>query len=210
MTQNSTEIIKLFKSRINILELQKKRGFNTESYEGFNLSEVNTMNSLEQIDMLLSGINDDRKVYIKYQFRKKLTLSIINEIIDDLFIIDEILDKKKDDLIIIIKDEPNDSLIKNLKTIWENQNIFITVFCYDRLQFNILNHNLVPEHKVLNNEEKKAIEKKYNITDDLQFPDISRFSPPACAIGLRPGQLCEITRNSKTSITSKFYRICTS
>tara|TARA_Y100000389_G_C17381734_1_gene474742 strand:+ start:502 stop:894 length:393 start_codon:yes stop_codon:yes gene_type:complete len=128
--------------------------------------------------------------------------------IDDLFIIDNILDKNTDDLIIIVKDEPNESLIKNLKTIWENQGIFIIVFCYDRLQFNILNHSLVPKHKVLNNEDKIKIMNKYNITDNSMFPDISRFSPPASAIGLRPGQLCEITRNSKTSINAKFYRIC--
>lgn len=208
MTQNSTEVIKLFKSRNNILELQKYRGFNTELYEGTNLSEVNTMVSTEQMDILLEDNNSEKKVYIKYQIKKKLTVSNINEIIDDLFIIDNILDKNTDDLIIIVKDEPNESLIKNLKTIWENQGIFIIVFCYDRLQFNILNHSLVPKHRVLNNEEKIEIKNKYNITDDSMIPDISRFSPPASAIGLRPGQLCEITRNSKTSINAKFYRIC--
>lgn len=208
MTQNSTEVIKLFKSRNNILELQKYRGFNTELYEGTNLSEVNTMVSTEQMDILLEDNNSEKKVYIKYQIKKKLTVSNINEIIDDLFIIDNILDKNTDDLIIIVKDEPNESLIKNLKTIWENQGIFIIVFCYDRLQFNILNHSLVPKHRVLNNEEKIEIKNKYNITDDNMIPDISRFSPPASAIGLRPGQLCEITRNSKTSINAKFYRIC--
>ena len=208
MAQNSTEVIKLFKSRNNILELQKYRGFNTELYEGTNLSEVNTMVSTEQMDILLEHNNSEKKVYIKYQIKKKPTISNINEIIDDLFIIDNILDKKTDDLIIIVKDEPNESLIKNLKTIWENQGILIIVFCYDRLQFNILNHSLVPKHRVLNNEEKIEIINKYNITSDSMFPDISRFSPPACAIGLRPGQLCEITRNSKTSINAKFYRIC--
>ena len=57
MTQTSNEVIKLFKSRINILELQKTRGFNTEPYDGFNLSEVNTMHSSDQMDMLLDNEN---------------------------------------------------------------------------------------------------------------------------------------------------------
>ena len=51
--------------------------------------------------------------------------------------------------------------------------------------------------------------KRYNITDKVQFPNISRFDPVARAIGLRPGQVCGITRPSKTSIESNYYRICT-
>ena len=49
---------------------------------------------------------------------------------------------------------------------------------------------------------------RYNITDKVQFPDISRFDPVAQVIGLRPGQVCEITRASKTAIESKYYRVC--
>ena len=55
---------------------------------------------------------------------------------------------------------------------------------------------------------KNDIMKKYNINKDREFPEISRFDPVATAIGVRPGQLCEITRSSETSITSKYYRIC--
>jgi DNA-directed RNA polymerase subunit H (RpoH/RPB5) len=57
-----------------------------------------------------------------------------------------------------------------------------------RLQFNILDHVLVPEHRVLNNEEVDQIKLKYNIKDDSQFPDISRFDPVAQIIGIRPGE----------------------
>jgi DNA-directed RNA polymerase subunit H (RpoH/RPB5) len=49
---------------------------------------------------------------------------------------------------------------------------------------------------------------KYNITEKSQFPDISRFDPVARAIGIRPGQVCNIIRPSKTSITTNYYRIC--
>ena len=43
---------------------------------------------------------------------------------------------------------------------------------------------------------------------DSQFPDISRFDPVAQAIGIRPGQVCEIIRPSKTAISAPYYRIC--
>ena len=66
---------------------------------------------------------------------------------------------------------------------------------------------MVPNHRILNDEEKEDIIKKYNIIDD-NIPEISRYDPVAQVIGLRPMQYCEILRSSKTSITSLFYRIC--
>lgn len=49
---------------------------------------------------------------------------------------------------------------------------------------------------------------EYNIISDYEFPEISRFDPAALAIGIRPSQVCEIIRNSPTSISSKTWRIC--
>ena len=45
--------------------------------------------------------------------------------------------------------------------------------------------------------------------NDTQFPEISRFDPVAQAIGIRPGEVCEILRPSPVSIVAKYYRICT-
>jgi DNA-directed RNA polymerase subunit H (RpoH/RPB5) len=56
--------------------------------------------------------------------------------------------------------------------------------------------------------EVKQVMTKYNITDKVQFPDISRFDPVARVIGLRPGQVCNITRASKTAIETNYYRVC--
>ena len=58
--------------------------------------------------------------------------------------------------------------------------------------------------------------KKYNIdadyevieANDKKLPEISRFDPMSISIGLKPGELCEITRPSKTSITTNYYRKC--
>jgi len=74
--------------------------------------------------------------------------------------------------------------------------------------YNVLKHEDVPDHTVLSMEDKEKIKKKYYITNDSQFPEISRFDPVAQAIGLRPNEVVEITRPSPTSITSKYYRLC--
>jgi DNA-directed RNA polymerase subunit H (RpoH/RPB5) len=99
-------------------------------------------------------------------------------------------------------------LTNELKHIWESDGIFIVIESIKRLQFNILKHTLVPEHRILNNNEVTEIMKKYNITDKAQFPDISRFDPVARVIGLRPGEVCHIIRPSKTAIEANYYRVC--
>jgi DNA-directed RNA polymerase subunit H len=127
--------------------------------------------------------------------------------IDDLFHLEEIL-QKEDTLFIIIKDEINETLTNELKHIWESDGIFIVIESIKRLQFNILKHSLVPEHRVMSDDEVTLIMQKYNITNKVQFPDISRFDPVARVIGLRPGTVCHIIRPSKTAIEANYYRVC--
>jgi DNA-directed RNA polymerase subunit H (RpoH/RPB5) len=127
--------------------------------------------------------------------------------IDDLFNLEEIL-KKNDTLFIIIKDQINETLTNELKHIWETDGIFIVIENIKRLQFNILEHELQPKFDIVPESEVVNIMKKYNITDKIQFPDISRFDPVARAIGIRPGQLCHIVRSIKTAIKADYYRIC--
>jgi len=214
-SQNSSVLIShIFNSRKVLLELMEKQGYNTNDYANFSINEVNSMKQNNQLDMLLETKDDNvttenpkKKIYIRYYLSVRPAAKNIQEMIDDLFILTETL-KKTDTLFIIIKDEPNETLINELKHIWESEGVFIIVESIKRLQFNILDHVLVPPHRVVNESEVLEVMKKYNITNRWQFPDISRFDPVARVIGLRPGQLCHITRPSKTAIEANYYRIC--
>ena len=208
MTQ-SGEIVSIYKSRAIILELLRAQAYNTEDYDDFSVTEVNSLVKNKQLDMLLTKDSGDKKTYIKYHLAKTLRPNHIYEYIEDLFNLEEVL-TKKDDILIIMKDEPNETLIKLLKNIWQQEGIFIIIFNIKRLQFNPLNHVLVPPHSILSEEDDIAIRKRYNIMHDDQLPAISRFSPIAQAIGIRPGKICKIVRPSKTAITTNFYRICSS
>jgi DNA-directed RNA polymerase subunit H len=213
-SQNSSAIIStVYTSRNIILDLMGKQGYNIEDYGNFSVNEVNSMKQNNQLDMLLEKKEENpvtkrkNKIYIRYYLGKTIRPSNLQEMIDDLFNLEEIL-KKDDTLFIIIKDEINETLTNELKHIWESDGIFIVIENIKRLQFNILDHDLVPEHTIVPESEVVNIMKKYNITDKIQFPDISRFDPVARAIGLRPGQLCHIVRPSKTAIRADYYRIC--
>ena len=203
----------VYKSRSILLEQMRVQGFDVNDYSGFSVNEVNTMKVNNQLDMILEKTTEDvdmkrkPKIYIRYYLAKTLRPQNLQEMIDDLFNIEEVL-SKQDTLFIVVKDEVNETLINTLKHIWEQDKIFIVIQNLKRLQFNILKHVLVPPHRVLSSAEVIAIKGRYNVMDDNQFPDISRFDPVAHAIGIRPGQVCEIIRPSKTAISAPYYRIC--
>ena len=205
----SGQIIEIYNSRKHIIDLLEAQKYDVSQYKDFSINDVNTLFATIQMDMLLRKIGgDDKKVYVKYHLAKSLRPVNIYEYIEDLFTLEEVL-TKKDDLIVIMKDEPNDTIRKTLTNIWEQDGFFVNVINIKRLQYNIMHHQLVSKHSVLSPEEATEVKRKYNIMDDSQIPDISRFSPVSQVIGLRPGDTCHIVRPSKTSIQADFYRICT-
>jgi len=214
-TQNTSSLVSsVYKSRKNLLDLMRKQGYNVAEYDNFSINEVNAMFQNKQLDMLLEkSIESDnpnssqRRVYIRYYLAKTLRPQNIQEMIDDLFNLEEVL-TKEDTLMIVVKDDMNETIMNLLKHIWEQDGILIVIQSIKRLQYNILEHALVPSHRVLTPDEVQVIKNKYNIMDDTQFPDISRFDPVAQVIGIRPGQVCEIIRPSKTAIQGYYYRIC--
>lgn len=206
MSENCSQTINvLFKSRKNLLELLKTQEYDTDKHTINNINEINQMFVNNQLDILLE--NKTKKTYVKYHLGKTLRRENINDYIDDLFNLEQIL-TKNDTLIIVIKMEPNDTLIKCVNQIWEEDGVFIILFNIDRLQYNILEHEYVPKHIVIDEEEVKLIKEKYNIMKDDQLPKISRFDPVAMAIGIRPKEICKIIRPSKTAIETNYYRIC--
>jgi len=225
-SQNTSSLISMvYKSRTVLLNLMKKQDYITSEYEGFSVNEINTMKTNNQLDMILEKPNvqtndkqvtgemyeDDStprtKIYIKYYLSKSLRPNNLQEMIDDLFSVEEVL-TKEDTLLVVVKEQVNETLINYLKHIWESEKIFIVLQPLQRLQFNILEHVYVPLHQVLSESEKINIKNKYNIMNDNEFPELSRFDPVAQSIGIRPGQVCKITRPSKTAIEAPYYRIC--
>ena len=206
MASTSGTLQSIYKSRTVLLNLLSEQGYNTEDYSDFTINELSVLFQNKQLDMLLENENNT-KLYIKYHLGKSVRPANVNEYVEDLFDLEEIL-KKDDGLLIVVKDEPNDTLTTLVKQIWNTSKRYVSLIHIARLQFNILEHELVPKHERITQEEKESIYKLYNINSDEQVPEISRFDPVALAICLRPGELCKITRQSKTSILSNFYRLC--
>jgi DNA-directed RNA polymerase subunit H (RpoH/RPB5) len=204
---NSQTISKIFTSRKIILDLAKERGFNIDDYENFTIHEIQILKENKQLDMLLTNNDTGQKIYYKYHLVTKLRGPHVQDYVEDLYQVEEIL-SEEDDLVIVTKDEPNVALKNLLKMEFTKNNYYVNVYNFHNYLFNILKNNLVPHHEILTETKKKELALEYNIVKESQWPEISRFDPPAMAIGLRPGQVTEITRKSPTSLDTKYYRLC--
>ena len=114
-TTSSTRIISLYKSRNTILELLEEQGYIVDDYLGFSINEIDAMYTNTQLDMLIPHSDKIRNVYVKYfisskQNMKQIRPAYLDEIIEDLYTIENVL-TKNDTLIIIIDDEPNETII---------------------------------------------------------------------------------------------------
>ena len=200
-------VVQAFKARTVLLELLQARGYDTAPYEGGTLPEAHAMLQAKQMDMLLKNPATKKKAYVKFNLSKALRSANIYDWVEDLYHLEGTL-RPSDELIVVAKDAPNESIRKVLRELWGRGKTYLTVLGAAHLQFNITKHVLVPPHRVLSEEEAKTVAERYRVTTPSQVPDISRFSPVAAAIGLRPGEWCEIKRKSRTAILTNFYRIC--
>ena len=208
MTSNNI-IHRISKSRETILDILKKyQDHNVDDYKEFSLHEIDAMYTNDQLDMLISHNTNNTKTYVKYVLSSKpIRSQNIDTYIEDLFTIEEILNKD-DTLIIILFDEPSENVQKYIKNLYKTDGIFIVIHTISRLQFNILDHDLVPEMTILDNKQIDDLQKKYNLQDIKKLPEINRFDPQALAMSMRPGQVGMLKRESVTALDYNYYRIC--
>ena len=216
-------ITQLYKSRNILLQQLALQGYEIDDFTGCSIQEINILSDKNQMDMLIHKANGE-KIYVKYYYNdgKQMTTKNLDSFVAEIFDQDQGRSEEEDDtktnqpfltkndtLLIVSSQELNDSLTRQLKERWEMNGYYVVIVNLARLQYNLLNHELVPHHTVVRaKKDIDEIKHKFSITDNGLFPTISRFDPVAVAIGLRPGELVSIIRPSKTAITTMYYRIC--
>ncbi|AFD00881.1 DNA-directed RNA polymerase, subunit H [Methanocella conradii HZ254] len=73
-------------------------------------------------------------------------------------------------------------------------------------KFNVLEHELVPDHILLTEEETQEVLKKYGITRG-QLPKIKASDVVVKQIGAKPGDVIKIIRKSLTAGRAVAYRL---
>lgn len=205
----SNRILRIYKSRKTILDiLANHQGYDVSDYSEFSINEIDTMHNNNQLDMLMSNQGTGTKNYVKYYLdSKQISPQNLDNIIEDLFVVEGTLNKN-DTLIIIIEDEPNDTIIARMKYLYNKDGIFVVIHNINRLQFNVLQHKLVPPMRILTSEEQTGIMTRFNLKDTTQLPEIGRFDTQALAMSMRPGQVGVFERDSLTALKTDYYRLC--
>ena len=140
MAQSTNRTLSIYKSKKTLIEQLKHLDYDVSSYENFSINEIDAMIDNEQLDMLVS--NGNNKIYVKYLMNKTYRKEVIDQLIDDLYEIENVLGKK-DTLVIVTMEEPNDTILEKVRYEYDSSNIHIVIRSLNRLQFNILNHTLV-------------------------------------------------------------------
>ncbi|QLC49384.1 DNA-directed RNA polymerase subunit H [Methanolobus zinderi] len=73
-------------------------------------------------------------------------------------------------------------------------------------KFSLLDHELIPKHEIMSEEDLKTVLKMYNIGKE-QLPKIKVDDPVIQEIGAQAGEVVKITRNSQTAGEAYYYRL---
>jgi len=103
---------------------------------------------------------------------------------------------------------PSITQLTIIDKILQKKNGMLQYFHINELLFNPTKHELVPKHRKLLLEETKEVLDKYMIKSKLQMPLILHTDRIAKWIGLKQGDVIEITRYNENSGKSYYYRCC--
>lgn len=101
---------------------------------------------------------------------------------------------------------PSENVLKTIKNLTRNH--MIQFFHIRQLRFDITKHRMAMPHRILKDEEKTEVFKKYNIASPDQLPTIDSQDAMVKWIGGRPGDIIEITRHSDVAGSQLYYRHC--
>jgi len=73
-------------------------------------------------------------------------------------------------------------------------------------KFSLLDHELIPKHEIMSEEDLKTVLKMYNIGKE-QLPKIKVDDPVIQEIGAQTGEVVKITRKSQTAGEAYYYRL---
>jgi DNA-directed RNA polymerase subunit H (RpoH/RPB5) len=221
----------LIQSRITILDLLDKRGYNTESYRKLIGPELlKLVESPEALRMTLPSKQDPEKnAIVKYEITKNIKPSVSNfeyvrRMLSDppeslsklekdtgLFNVDP----TKTEVVVLyigrdISDDKESPYDKAAWDAWDKHKFKIQFFPMNRLVCNPLSHVLQPKFEIVPPEEHEALKKEWFITNHRTQLPIIKFHVDMAArcLGLMPLDIVKITAASPTSGEYVKYRVC--
>jgi DNA-directed RNA polymerase I, II, and III subunit RPABC1 len=195
---------KLFKVWKTLNKMMEDRGYEKDQNSNLKLEEfiekVREKGRMNGIFTKLKkdDINSRYRTYYEYISNPKLNTEHIKNFFEEMKV------SKVDSGIIILSGKLS-AIAKN-KIAEINSQVTIESFSLGELVVNITEHELVPKHILLTNEEKELLLKRYKIKPH-QLPKIFVTDPVARYLGLKKNDVVKIVRDSETAGKYITYRI---
>lgn len=197
------------RSRIVLNEMLKYRGFDDPQ-----LSSFVPVLKPKEVPTAINSYNATECISIRYVSKSKFHLEMETVIIGLLGDWKETHKNKMYSAVFILNDEPSPQMLDAARLLYKKHHVFIQLIPITRLSFNITSHRLVPEHVRISEQQLKSFEADFldafHIDSLEKIPKILDSDPVALFIGLRPNELCKITRNTTNSGHHVAYRYCIS
>uniref|UniRef100_A0A6C0JZZ7 RNA polymerase subunit H/Rpb5 C-terminal domain-containing protein n=1 Tax=viral metagenome TaxID=1070528 RepID=A0A6C0JZZ7_9ZZZZ len=213
----------LYRSRQTLLEIQRKKGYNTKPYDKFGPFEVEKMSAGDKenaLGMVLKreipeGVDVPATCYIEYALPKvKNRLAgyvpkLIDAIKEEYAAKNENFNPMRTEIIVLTMESIGDTFHNSAQTIYNTLKMRISFFDARTLVSNPMDHMLVPKHEVVPDSEHAELLKKYNMKSKINLPMI-KFHEDIIGriIGLVPGSIVKITRPSPQAGEYTIYRVC--
>lgn len=210
----------LMRSRCVILEMLQMRGYDTSLCD-MSVSLNENGDNPKSIKLIR---NNESEIQVHYDIMKKTQHKKLFNSEDGL--IDTVVKNRDPNtnidltLVIILRDKSTPTVVTAVNRAMDKYKIFIQVFTIRSLMYNITDHQVVPKHERLNKketqellngkEDKLGLLECLHIDHEKKLPHILDCDPVAMFIGLRPGEICKITRPSQSAGVHVVYRYCTS
>lgn len=109
-------------------------------------------------------------------------------------------------LIIVALNPPSDNVLKVIKGLAKDR---VQFFHLRQLQFDITTHRMAMPHRILKEDERTAMFKRYNVSKpEEQLPWIDSQDTMVKWVGAMPGDVLEVTRHSDVAGPQLYYRYC--
>jgi DNA-directed RNA polymerase subunit H (RpoH/RPB5) len=194
----------------------EQRGFKVDEYKNFTPTEMNILAAdiLTSTPEPIISRNETSHIEVHYFLNKaNITPKNITQVIETIL---EKLEKnipeekhKSKDLILLVLNKPTQNVTSAVNAIYKQTGTYIQIFPLKNLMFNVTKHLLVPPHKKMSiNFFEEELKGTLMIDDPAFLPHVLNTDPVSMFIGLRPNDIVEIQRPSKSAGTHMVYRYC--
>ena len=196
ITKDMDDIDSLYKARQTVVEMLTDRGYTIpDEVPCDSMTQFKKLYANKQCDIF---VKEPHKCYVKFVLTHKVRPNILREHIKTLREGDL---EDEDDLVMVIRNKPNSTLLRITK---EYPNV--QIFWIRYLMVNITHHALNPTFVKMTDPEIEALLKQYRLTSRYQLPIMLKDDPISRYYAFSTGTVTRVIRSSVTSGEYVSYR----